>query len=707
MREQDQNGFEWDAGTLRLKFEYDADTPVMITSVSSGGATAKMSGPLPLVDILAAGYGHRLSSNRLITSRIGGDLRYKDHKETIGDGFSELVVTMSDDSTGVQTDTHYRVFPGTNTFRVYTMVTNISPDSELVLESVTSWSSGFGSPDGQTDISQWDILECGNEWLGEGRWKTSSVSDHLPEMHENLIGHNPRYSYSVVSTGTFSTDNAAPMGALISKKFGLAWLFQIEHNGAWRWEIGKNHDDGYLALSGPTNIDHAWERILKPGDSFTTVSADVTLGLDFDDAIRQLTAYRRITRTPHEDNHAPKVIFNDYMNTINGDPTTEKLLPLIKGAAQVGVEIFVVDCGWYDDTGNWWPSVGEWKPSTTRFPNGFAEVIDAIHNEGMQAGLWLEPEVIGILSPIADSLPDSAFLSRHGRRIEEQQRYFLDFRSKDARDYMTGVVDRLIKDFNVTYFKFDYNVSPGNGTDFNSDSVGDGLLDHNRAYSQWIDELHTKYPDLILENCSSGGGRMDYAQLSRFQIQSTSDQQDFRLYPTIAAAAPMQMLPEQAANWAYPQSTMTDEEIATNLNTTLLGRFFLSGYINRMEASQRQLISNAVNVYKEQVQPIITKAIPFWPLGLPAWDDPVVSLGLKTDNQTFITIWGRDLQRDDPIELNVHHLKGRTVNIRPVFPVGEGFKDWRTRWNASEGVLTVDVPTDGYFSRTIRLEAED
>ena len=114
------------------------------------------------------------------------------------------------------------------------------------------------------------------------------------------------------------------------------------------------------------------------------------------------------------------LVFNDYMNTINGDPTTERLLPLISAAARAGAECFCIDAGWYDDTdlGDWWPTVGEWIPSERRFPGGgLARVVSAIRDTGMKVGLWLEPEVVGVRSPVAQSLPDAAFLQRYGRRV--------------------------------------------------------------------------------------------------------------------------------------------------------------------------------------------------------------------------------------------------------------------------------------------------
>ena len=163
----------------------------------------------------------------------------------------------------------------------------------------------------------------------------------------------------------------------------------------------------------------------------------------------ELTRHRRWLRRERTADRDSLLVFNDYMNTLNGDPTTERLLPLIAAAAEAGAECFCIDAGWYDDTelGDWFPTVGEWIPSTRRFPGGgLAAVVAAIRDAGMKFGLWLEPEVVGVLSPIAESLPDAAFLQRHGRRVTEHQRYFLDLRHPAARAHLDSTFDRLIAD---------------------------------------------------------------------------------------------------------------------------------------------------------------------------------------------------------------------------------------------------------------------
>ncbi|MEV8799127.1 hypothetical protein AB0068_29535, partial [Klebsiella pneumoniae] len=94
---------------------------------------------------------------------------------------------------------------------------------------------------------------------------------------------------TAVSTGTWSTAKALPTGVLESRTTGLALAWQIEHNGAWRWEIGEDTAGGYLALAGPTDADAAWTHVLEPADSFTSVPATVAFAPDATGAVSAMT----------------------------------------------------------------------------------------------------------------------------------------------------------------------------------------------------------------------------------------------------------------------------------------------------------------------------------------------------------------------------------------------------------------------------------
>ena len=143
------------------------------------------------------------------------------------------------------------------------------------------------------------------------------------------------------STGTWSSGRYLPAGAVVNRRTGHAWAWQIEHNGGWHWEVGEcarraagpvpapqgRHapqgavSGAYLALLGPTDAEHHWQVTLGQGDAFTTVPVSVAVSPEgFDGAVAGLTAIRRAIRRPHEDSRRLPVIFNDYMNTLMATP---------------------------------------------------------------------------------------------------------------------------------------------------------------------------------------------------------------------------------------------------------------------------------------------------------------------------------------------------------------------------------------------------
>ena len=354
------------------------------------------------------------------------------------------------------------------------------------------------------------LLVPHNDWCKELNWQ-----EYTPlEAGTPLNSCMKRVCIS--NSGTWSTKEYLPMGAAISNEQTLMW--QVEANGSWNWEVACINDDWYLSMGGPNEQENHWWKNLKPGESFTTVNTALVLGKDFDDAVAQMTKYRRqIAYRSPKDLSLP-VMFNDYMRCLGADPTTEKELPQIDAAANAGAELYIMDAGWYAN-GTWWETVGEWEVYEGRFPNGMSEVFDYIRAKGMIPGIWLEPEVMGVNCPIQDQFDDSCFFMRHGKRVIDHGRFQLDFRSEKVRNHLDRVVDGLIRDYGIGYFKLDYNIDGGIGTEVNADSFGDGLKQHNDAMLSWLDGVAARHPDIILENCSSGGMRMDYLSLSHPQLK--------------------------------------------------------------------------------------------------------------------------------------------------------------------------------------------
>ena len=671
----------WGHSALTLIVDVSPDGPVGVRTLTGAGVQQSARSTQPLVEVLVAGTGRARASHRFSETAIGRRLVHTGSAQHRDGPWRELRIDLRDEQTGLAVRTSFRSVDGVSACQVTTRVTNQGPDPVLLL-GVTSFASAVpGSPADATDLVRAD-----SEWLGESRWTTQPLRELVADLNLRLHGQDGRGRFAAVSTGTWSTGTHLPTAGLVNRHSGQSWLWQVEHNGPWRWEVGERLDGVYVALLGPTDLDHQWQHRLEPGASFTTVPASVAVSGDgLAGAVAALTAHRRALVRPHPDRDALPVVFNDYMNTLMGDPTTAKLLPLIDAAADAGAEVFCVDAGWYDNGTAWWDSVGEWQPSQTRFPRGIEEVLARIRERGMVAGLWLEPEVIGVRSPMADKLPPEAFLQRGGVRLIEHDRYHLDLRHPRAVAHLDEVVDRLVEQLGVGYLKLDYNIDPGAGTDLDAESVGAGLLAHNRAHVAWLDRVLDRHPHLVLENCASGAMRMDYALLSRMQLQSTSDQQDYLHYPPIAVAAPMSVLPEQSASWAYPQPEMTDEQLAFVMCTGLLGRLYLSGRLDAMAEHQLRSVRAAVRVFRD-IRADLATARPLWPLGLPGWADPWLSLALRSPDATYLAVWRRP-GAGPTASLSLPHLRGHPVEVEVLYPTD--LTGWTHRWHAKTASLTV------------------
>lgn len=683
------------------------------TSAAPGSAGQWRSPGLPLIDVVTAGSGRAWTGGRYVESVTGGRLRYVAGEQRARGRWQELTFRLEDPDSGLRSEITYRVLKGGGVLRASARLENAG-SAPIAIESVTSLvASGLAGPGGT--LSDLDIFWADNDWLGENRWHQRAFRNLLADLNRPFHLNDSRATFGVTSKGSWSSGRHLPMGAAVNRRTGHAFVWQIEHNGGWHWQVGEHtrrdgpsRDSGqrkvgeeaaYVALLGPTDAEHHWRLVLEPGKVFETVPVAIALsGEGLEGALARLTEYRRASRRPHYDHRRLPVVFNDFMNTLMGEPTTERLLPLVAAAAHVGAEYFCIDSGWYAELGEtWWETVGAWRPSTSRFPNGITEVLNSIRSHGMVPGLWLEPEVVGVRSPVAAELPDAAFFCRRGERVVEQERYQLDLRHPAARRHLDGVVDFLVGDLGIGYLKLDYNVNVGPGTDVGGVSEGVGMLGHNRALLDWLDAVLDRHSTLTIENCGSGAMRADYALLSRLQLQSTSDQQDFVRYPAISAAAPVAITPEQAATWAYPQPEWDDGDIAFALCGALLGRVHLSGHLDQMSESQLELVADAISVYK-RIRSELPTALPFWPLGLPKWTDSWFALGMRNPASSYVLVWHRgkigeaggvDGWEDQPrMTLPVPHLRNTGSTSKVLYPaLGLG----EVAWNDALGSLTVEA----------------
>lgn len=585
-------------------------------------------------------------------SLLSRKLKYVSHEETD----EAVIFNLENDKIAVKL--YYVFCEGVCAVTSYAKITNIGSE-DIGLEYVSSLCLY------NFEISK--IHLCHNSWCQELNWRS-----YTPE-ELGLTRVNSTKRIMISNTGTWSSKEYMPMAAIESDEGTVLW--QIEHNGSWNFEISYESGAGYLRLSGPSEQENNWWKNLKPGQSFTSVKASAVFADDLNGAFAQMTLLRRSTayRSP-EDVYLP-VIFNDYMQCLNADPTTERELPVIDAAAKAGAEIYCMDAGWYAD-GTWWETVGEWEVCEKRFKTGMKEVFDYIIKKGMKPGIWLEPEVMGINCPALKYFDDTCFFVRHGKRVIDHGRYHFDFRNPRVTEYLDKVVDGLISEYNIGYFKFDYNIDGGAGTEVDSDSFGDGLMMHQKAYLEWVDGLYKRHPGLIIENCASGGMRMDSESLRHFSMQSISDASKCRTTSVIAAMSSTAVIPEQAQVWVVPMTEQTDGEIAFNMVNAMFRRPVISGQTPLLNDEKFEIIKNGIDFYKS-VRNEIPHLLPFWPLGAVNFEDEITVNGYSGADRTYICI-GRNAGSGE-IKIPVSGTSAKVV-----YPLLNNCK-----CSVSDGIMTV------------------
>ena len=639
-----------------------------------------------LVEVQAAGFNQDdHHGNKYTGTNPGGSLRYLSHTPSRSPLGPLWEVRQA--GSGLVVSSFFQFLGTLPACRTWTLVEHTG-DEPISLEYVSSLAL-FGVSRGGASLwkDKMRLHVADNSWCAECQWRSDSLQRFgLSAAYRQREGSGFSLNrISISNQGTWSTLQHLPIGALENTETKITICWQIEHNGSWHWEISDAAQELFLRAAGPTYREGHWSKRLSPGEKFESVPVTFTrVRGTLEAALRTLTSARRLSRRRHPDTEFLPVIFNDYMNCLWGNPTTESLLPLIDKAAEVGAEYFIIDAGWYGAIGEtWWDAVGIWQPSVTRFPSGLSEVTRRIRSKGMIPGLWLEIEVMGIKCPLAAELPDEWFFLRDGKRIIDHGRYQLDFRNEEVRAHANQVVERLIREFGIGYLKMDYNINAGPGTDCASDSPGDGLLEHNRAYLDWVRGVLAAHPDLILENCSSGGLRMDYAQLSLHSIQSVSDQTDYRLNAVIAAASASAVTPEQAAIWSYPLSDADEEQTIFNMVSALLLRVHQSGRLDEISSPSLQLVKEGIALYK-QIRCDIPKGLPFWPLGLPRFDDDWTAFGLDCGRLGYVAIWrlhGERRRAEIPLPAGV-----RKQTFRCIFPTS---RPGKVSWARGKAILTL------------------
>ncbi|HLY17641.1 MAG TPA: alpha-galactosidase [Bryobacteraceae bacterium] len=353
-----------------------------------------------------------------------------------------------------------------------------------------------------------------------------------------------------------STNGYAAWFALRDRGRGVVYVAQLAWSGNWHMSFDRPPAAGSqkanqapLAVEMGMRFDFGGALALPPGASFALPEAAFTASDgDLDDAANRLHRYQRQNVIPHRPAGDPLLVqFNSWYPLAEKVPLQE-LKHSADVAAELGVEAFVLDSGWYVKQ-DWSRELGDYQANAAKFPNGLQELSRYVRAKGMQFGLWVEIENAGIDSGLARAHPDW-FLAYNGTPILKDQRHQLNFAKPDVRQWASATVDRLIRDYGLGWIKIDYNIDIGERFDPPGDTrTGDVLYRHVQAYYAWLDELRAAHPGLLVENCASGGLRFDLGILRHSHTTWLSDMVTPRESAQLAYGCTIEFAPEVCNHW--------------------------------------------------------------------------------------------------------------------------------------------------------------
>ena len=294
---------------------------------------------------------------------------------------------------------------------------------------------------------------------------------------------------------------------------GDAFGFNFIHSGSFLDEIEVDQTGSTRVLVGLGDECFSW--LLEPGESFTSPEAVMTYSnRGIGQVSRNFHRFIRDTILPPEPFERRPVVLNSweafYFN-IDG-----KLMEdFAAGAARVGMDMPVMDDGWFGERRNDRAGLGDWYPHPSLFPNGLKTFVERTKANGVKFGIWIEPEMVNPDSDLYRAHPEWA-LSAPGRvPLESRHQLVLDMGNPDVLDYLMDCFKKAFKDVPIDYFKWDMNrhLSPVYSNILPPERQGEASFRHICGVYELFRRLRAEYPDTMIENCSGGGGRYDIAMM--------------------------------------------------------------------------------------------------------------------------------------------------------------------------------------------------
>ena len=531
-------------------------------------------------------HGHSMKNSLKL-----GDIKFK---KQLVEGENYLRVTTISEGNGIETRHVLEYVQGGLSLTMYSQVIS-HREEPSELEFFTSYNlCAFSSIGGGLRMEDYVLHRMQSKWSMEGKLESTEFLDlHLEPAWLRIGANSVRFG----QVGSMPVRRYFPWMIAEDKKFGYSIGIQLAHPASWQMEVYNK--DERIALSGglaDREFGH-WTKKLVKGELFESPKATLTVAKEDVEGISyRLTSaqWSNLERVPEVEKSLP-IIFNEYCTTW-GNPSEENMLKIVDALKGRGIQYCVIDAGWHVKDGNDWSDIGDWITNEKLFPKGLKYVADKIREAGMLPGIWYEMEVVGKDSDIFKQ--PEYLLHRDGYPLQTCYRRFLDMRKEEVQEYLEERVINQLEEWGFEYLKVDYNDNIGIGCD-GAESLGEGLRQNMMASQVFWRKLGQRLPNLVIENCSSGGHRLEPSMQALASMASFSDAHEWKAIPVIAANVTRAILPAQSQIWAVLRKDDDSKRLHYSLSATFLGRMCLSGDIYDLTEAQWSIVQDAIDLYKE------------------------------------------------------------------------------------------------------------
>lgn len=398
----------------------------------------------------------------------------------------------------------------------------------------------------------------------------------------------------------------------------------VAWSGNWVCRFEALETGGYH-LSGGLH-DWSFSKTLRPGQATESAHMILAAGDNLNDVSQQYAQVGRRFWYPRNDlSETLPVEWNHWWSYEDRDINETVFLDNISAAAKLGIDICTLDAGWFGPSSagaEWHQFRGDWDlVNRERFPNGVRALADAAHAQGMKFGLWCEIEGLGKQAALAEKHPDFPAL-RDGATIGQ-----VCFGNPEAREWAFQTLSRLIREYDADWIKLDFNLDPEAGCNRTDHGHGaeDGLYEHLQGYYSLLERVRAAFPNVVLENCASGGLRIDLGILKHTHMTFLSDP-DWPVHDLqIFWGATTMLAPNACLHWSYsqwrkenpyplqkfdahdPNLTQTQFDYYTRIG--MLGATGFSQKLPELPAWVAARLADHIRIYKTQIRRFVREAV--------------------------------------------------------------------------------------------------